>query len=82
MISVSDNFLVESERFFFLQNKIYPFLAQAICIYVGHSFYETQLDQLPQYVLQLRVRNSCVECREVKCVNAIAGGERPRLYVI
>ena len=23
---------------FFLQNKICPFLAQCICIYVGHSF--------------------------------------------
>jgi hypothetical protein len=23
---------------FFLQNKIYPFLAHGICIYVGHSF--------------------------------------------
>ena len=23
---------------FFLQNKICPFLAQGICIYVGHSF--------------------------------------------
>jgi hypothetical protein len=31
-----------------LQDKICPFLAQGICIYVGHSFfYETQLDQLP-----------------------------------
>ena len=28
---------------FLLQNKIWPFL----CIYVGHFFYETQLDQLP-----------------------------------
>ena len=37
MISVSENFLVESECFF-LQNKICPFLAQGICIYVGHSF--------------------------------------------
>ena len=32
---------------FFKQSKICPFLAQGICIYVGHSFYETQLDQLP-----------------------------------
>jgi hypothetical protein len=45
MISLSENSLVESV--FFLQNKICPFLAQDICIYVGHSFYETQLDQLP-----------------------------------
>jgi len=34
-ISVSENFLVESECFCF-QNKICPFLAQGICIYVGH----------------------------------------------
>jgi hypothetical protein len=50
MISVSVNFLVESECVFFLQNKICPFLAQGtgICIYVGHSFiFETQFDQLP-----------------------------------
>jgi hypothetical protein len=33
-------------------------------------------------VLQLRVRNSCVEGRIVKCFNAIAGGEGPRLYVL
>jgi hypothetical protein len=37
-ISVSENFLAEAERFYFLQNKISPFLAQGICIYVGHSF--------------------------------------------
>ena len=51
MISVSENSLVELECFyfaFFLQNKICSFLVQAICIYVGHSFfYESQLDQLP-----------------------------------
>jgi hypothetical protein len=45
-------------------------------------FYETQLDQLPWFVLQLRVRNSCVEDREVKRFNAIAGGDRPWLYVL
>jgi hypothetical protein len=38
MTSVSENFLVEYEWFFWGQNKIYPFLAQGICIYVGHSF--------------------------------------------
>jgi hypothetical protein len=36
MISVSDNFLVESDCF--IHNKIGPFLAQGMCIYVGHSF--------------------------------------------
>ena len=36
MISVWENFLVESE---FLQNKICPYLAQDICIiYVGHFY--------------------------------------------
>jgi len=45
-------------------------------------FNETQLDQFPKYVLQLRVRNSCVEGRKVKYANAIAGGEEPRLYVL
>jgi hypothetical protein len=81
MISISENFLVELECFFcfFFTKYICPFLVQGICIYVGHSFYETQLDQLPEFVLQLRVRNSCVEGREVKCFNAIAGGEGPRL---
>jgi hypothetical protein len=39
--------------------------------------YETQLDQHP-----LRVGNSCVVLRVVKCFNAIAGGEGPRLYVL
>ena len=39
--------------------------------------YETQLDQH-----QLIVGNSCVEVRVVKCVNAIAGGEGPRLHVL
>jgi hypothetical protein len=35
MTSVSGNVLVESECvFLFLQNKICPFLAQSICIYV------------------------------------------------
>ena len=40
MIIVSDNFLVKSVFFFFfLHNKVSPFLAQAqgICVYVGHS---------------------------------------------
>jgi hypothetical protein len=35
------------ESVFFLQNKICPFLAQGICIYVEILFYETQLDHLP-----------------------------------
>jgi hypothetical protein len=30
-----------------LQNKICPFLAQGICIYIGLFFNEAQLDQLP-----------------------------------
>ena len=48
MISVSGNFLgTIGVVLFFLQNKTCPFLAQGICIYVGHSFYEKQLDQLP-----------------------------------
>ena len=28
------------------------------------------------------MRNSCVESREVKCFNVIAGGDGPRLYVL
>jgi hypothetical protein len=36
-------------------------------------FHETQLDQLPSYVIQPRVRNICVECREDKCFNARTG---------
>jgi hypothetical protein len=28
------------------------------------------------------VGNTCVEGKEVKCFNAIAGGEGPRLYVL
>jgi hypothetical protein len=39
--------------------------------------FEIQLDQHP-----LRVGNSCLEVRVVKCFNAIAGGEGPRLYVL
>ena len=45
-------------------------------------FYKTQLDQLPLSVFQLRVGKSYEEGREVKCFNAIAGGEGPRLYVL
>ena len=41
MMSVSDNFLLESE-WFFLQNKICLFLKHDIFIYVGHSFFMTQ----------------------------------------
>jgi hypothetical protein len=73
-ISVSENCLVESE-WFCLRNKICPFLAQGICIYVYYAFYETQLDQLPYSFYQLRVRNSCVKGRVVKCFKAIAGCE-------
>jgi hypothetical protein len=32
--------------------------------------------------VQLRVRNSCVEGREVNFLNDVAGGEEPRLYVL
>ena len=35
MISVSDNFSVESE--WVSQTKVCLFLAQGVCIYVGHS---------------------------------------------
>jgi hypothetical protein len=45
MISLSENFLVQSEWFFFLQNKICPFLAQFVST-LAIIFYETQLDQL------------------------------------
>ena len=37
MICVSDTFMVETEYFIVLQNKIFPVLAQGIYIYVGHS---------------------------------------------
>jgi hypothetical protein len=47
MTSLSDIFLVESQWVFFKQNKICLFLAQGICIYIDHSFYETQFGQLP-----------------------------------
>jgi hypothetical protein len=58
------------------------------------SFYLIQLeikdtkntDRCPAYIdlhlNQLRVRNSCVGSREVKCFNAIAGGDGSRLYVL
>ena len=39
---------------------------------------KTQLDQLSLSVFQL----SCEEGREIKCFNAIAGGEGPILYVL
>ena len=42
MISVSDNFLVESVVY--LQNKICPFLVQDTFIYVGHFIYDSQLN--------------------------------------
>ena len=64
MISVSENVLVDPECFFKIK---YVPSWQVICIYVGHSIYET--------FFQLRVGNSCVKCKEAKCFNAIAGGE-------
>jgi hypothetical protein len=41
-------------------------------------FKDTELEKLSLYIIQLRVRNSCVEGEQVKCFTAIAGGEEPR----
>jgi hypothetical protein len=41
-VYVDDNFLVEPEFIFFLQNKI---LAQGICIYIGYFF-----NEIPQHI--------------------------------
>ena len=79
MISVSENFLVNQSVF--SQNKKCPFLTQGICIYVGHSFLWNSWTNSFN-VFQLRVGNTSVEGKEVKCFNAIAGGEGPRLYVL
>ena len=46
MISVSEN-LFGRIRVFFLQDKICPFLAQSICIYVGHSFLWNTVGPIP-----------------------------------
>jgi hypothetical protein len=46
MLSVSENFMVESD-WFYLQNKICPFLAQGIFIYVGHSFLRNTVGSTP-----------------------------------
>ena len=45
MISVSENFLVESEWFVLTNQDVS--LPSTMHLYIGHSFYETQLDQLP-----------------------------------
>ena len=66
---------------FFLQERAVPYLHKVFISTLAILFNETKLDQLPESVVQLRMRNSCLEGREVKCVNAIAGGEGPRLYV-
>ena len=81
MTSVSENLLVESE-WFFSQNNICLFLAQGICIDVGHFVLWNTVGPTPLICPSDRVRNSCVQGREVKCFNAIAGGERSRLYVL
>ena len=54
MISVSENYLVETDCFC-LQNKISPFLRQGIYIYVGHSFFvnERQLDYYNSFNLSV-----------------------------
>ena len=72
MISVSENFLVESEWVFFYKIRSVPSWHKIFVSTLAILFHETQLDQLPHSVLQLRVRNSCVDGREVKCFNAIA----------
>jgi hypothetical protein len=53
-------------------------LQQRVGIHMGSNC--APLPQPPLSVHQLRLRNSCVECREVKYLNAIEGGEEPRLY--
>ena len=63
MTSVSENPLFESECFFFLQSKIYPFLKQDICVYVGHYF----LKQSWAKSSDLSVSFECVKVRIVKC---------------
>ena len=45
MTSVSENLLLESE-WVFLQSKIYPFLKQDICVYVGIFLSKTGPDLL------------------------------------
>jgi uncharacterized protein YaeQ len=40
------------------------------------------IDDEPFNSLKLRVRNNCVESREVKWFNAIAGGEGSSSYVL
>jgi hypothetical protein len=62
-------------------NKICLFLAKGICIYVGHSFF-MKYSWTNSLNLSVRVRNSRVEGREVKCFNLIVGGEESRLYVL
>jgi hypothetical protein len=54
MISISENFLVESE-WLFLQNKIYSFLTQGICIYVGHSVLNF-VDRI--YLIELEIKDT------------------------
>ena len=70
MISVSENFLVESVFFFFTKIRSVP-SQHKVLVSTLASFYEAKLNQLPYSVLQLRERNSCVESREVKWFNAI-----------
>ena len=73
MISVSENFVGESE-FCFLPNKICPFLRQGICIYVGHSSLRNTIGPILSFCLLALSGKNCVEGRKVKCFNAIARG--------
>ena len=82
MISISENFFVESDGFFNFIYKIRSVLSKhkvyvstlAILFFMKNSWTKS--------VFQLRVRNSWVEGREVKCFNAIVEREGPELYVL
>jgi len=59
--------------FFFYKIRYVPSYHKVFVSTLAILFYETHLDQLPYSVFQLRVKNSCVEGREVRYIKAIAG---------
>jgi hypothetical protein len=61
--------------------NICPFLRQAICIYVNHSFIWNTVELILLIWLFASCGSSCVEDRKVKCFNSIAWGERSGLCV-
>jgi hypothetical protein len=85
MQSMSIGYLVDA---FFNKQSACPWVQTALlfwptCSFIRNSFFmKHSWTNSFNLSFSLRVGNTCVEGKEVKCFNAIAGGEGPRLYVL